>query len=141
MLGAYDLVPLTEDVDGTRAALGEAAGDVDLVIDYLWGEPDERAMAGLLMARSDRSKALDWIQIGSAAGPTIELPSVLLRAANVRIQGNGQGAVSAQRYLAELPALIDEINAWTFEIRPGRSRCRRSRPPGCSRARQARVSS
>jgi hypothetical protein len=44
------------------------------------------------------------------AGPTIELPSVALRSANLHLQGNGQGAVSTEAYLAELPALIDEIN-------------------------------
>jgi hypothetical protein len=43
------------------------------------------------------------------AGPTIELPSVVLRSANFRLQGNGQGAVSTAAYLAELPSLIDEI--------------------------------
>jgi hypothetical protein len=64
----------------------------------------------LLQARADRSRALNWIQIGSVAGPTIELPSVALRSANFRLQGNGQGAVTARAYLAELPALIDEID-------------------------------
>jgi hypothetical protein len=48
------------------------------------------------------------------AGPTIELPSVALRSANLRIQGNGQGAVSTAAYLAELPSLIDEIDAGTL---------------------------
>ncbi|MFC6343284.1 zinc-binding alcohol dehydrogenase family protein, partial [Nocardioides hankookensis] len=65
----------------------------------------------LLRARSDRSRALDWIQIGSVAGPTIELPSVALRSANLRIQGNGQGAVSVRAYVAELPSLVDEISS------------------------------
>lgn len=64
----------------------------------------------LLRARSDRSRALNWIQIGSMAGPTIELPSVALRSANFRLQGNGQGAVSTRAYLAELPSLIEEID-------------------------------
>jgi hypothetical protein len=44
------------------------------------------------------------------AGPTIELPSVALRSANFRLQGNGQGAVSTKAYLAELPSVIDEID-------------------------------
>jgi hypothetical protein len=35
----------------------------------------------LLTARADRSRALDWIQIGAIAGPTIQLPSVALRSA------------------------------------------------------------
>ena len=67
-------------------------------------------MVALLRARSDRSRALNWIQIGSMAGPTIELPSVVLRSANFRLQGNGQGAVSTRAYLAELPSLIEEID-------------------------------
>ena len=59
---------------------------------------------------------MDWIQIGAMAGPTMELPSVALRSANLRIQGNGQGAVSTQAYLAELPSLIAEIDAGVFQV-------------------------
>ncbi|MCU7728667.1 zinc-binding alcohol dehydrogenase family protein [Actinoplanes sp. KI2] len=94
------------------------AGHVDLVLDYLWGEPAEQAIMAILTARSDRGRELNWVQIGSVAGPTIQLPSVALRSANFRLQGNGQGAVSAKAYLAELPALIDEIGRGTIAIVP-----------------------
>jgi NADPH:quinone reductase-like Zn-dependent oxidoreductase len=109
-IGADATVPLTDDADATAAALAAAASEVDLVIDYLWGRPASEAIMALLRARADRGRALNWIQIGSMAGPTIELPSVALRSANFRLQGNGQGAVSTRAYLAELPALIDEID-------------------------------
>ena len=115
-VGADDIVQLTEDDDATAAALAEAAAEVDIVIDYLWGKPAEQAIMALLTARSDRSRALNWIQIGAMAGPTLELPSVALRSANLRIQGNGQGAVSTEGYLAELPSLIDEIDSGTLKI-------------------------
>ncbi|HEY0535872.1 MAG TPA: zinc-binding alcohol dehydrogenase family protein [Actinoplanes sp.] len=92
------------------SGLAEAAAEVDLVIDYLWGRPAASAIMALLTARSDRGRELNWIQIGAMAGPTIELPSVALRSANFRLQGNGQGAVSARAYLEELPSLADEIN-------------------------------
>ena len=108
--GADATVALTDDAPGTAAALAEAACEVDLVIDYLWGKPASEAIMALLQARSDRSRELNWIQIGSVAGPTIELPSVALRSANFRLQGNGQGAVSTRAYLAELPSLIEEID-------------------------------
>lgn len=108
-IGADATVALAEDAGATAAALAEAASEVDLVIDYLWGKPASAAIMALLRARADRSRALNWIQIGSMAGPTIELPSVALRSANFRLQGNGQGAVSARAYLAELPSLIGEI--------------------------------
>jgi NADPH:quinone reductase-like Zn-dependent oxidoreductase len=115
-IGADATVALTDDADATAAALAEAASEVDLVIDYLWGKPASAAIMALLRARADRSRALNWIQIGSMAGPTIELPSAALRSANFRLQGNGQGAVSTQAYLAELPALIDEIDNGSIAI-------------------------
>ncbi|MFE2431664.1 zinc-binding dehydrogenase [Streptomyces sp. NPDC059373] len=110
-IGADATVALTDDADATAAALAQAASEVDLVIDYLWGKPASEAIMALLQARADRSRALNWIQIGAMAGPTIELPSVALRSANFRLQGNGQGAVSTRTYLEELPSLINEIEA------------------------------
>jgi len=115
-VGADDVVQLTADTEVTDAALGAAAADVDIVLDYLWGTPSERAIMALLTQRSDRSRAINWIQIGAMAGPTIKLPSVALRSANLRLQGNGQGAVSTTVYLAELPSLVDEIDAGTIAV-------------------------
>jgi len=117
-LGADEVVPLTDDQDATDRALGAAAAEVDIVVDYVWGRPAEHAIMALLVARADRSRAMNWIQIGAMAGPTIELPSVALRSANFRIQGNGQGAVSTAAYLAELPSLVREINAGTIAVKP-----------------------
>jgi NADPH:quinone reductase-like Zn-dependent oxidoreductase len=74
--GADAVVQLVQDTAATSAALAEAAGDVDVVLDYLWGAPAASAMMTLARSRTDRSHALNWIQIGAIAGPTIELPSV-----------------------------------------------------------------
>jgi len=115
-LGADDAVALTDDARVTAEGLAKAAAEVDIVIDYLWGPPAASAMTALLNARADRSRAMDWVQIGAMAGPTLELASVALRSANLRLQGNGQGAVSAQAYLAELPSLVDEIAAGTIAV-------------------------
>ena len=117
-LGADEVVPLTDDGEATDTALGAAAGEADIVLDYVWGKPAQRAIIALLTGRSDRSRALNWIQIGAMAGPTIELPSAALRSANLRIQGNGQGAVSAAAYLAELPSLVNEIDVGTIAVKP-----------------------
>jgi NADPH:quinone reductase-like Zn-dependent oxidoreductase len=115
-IGADEIVQLTDDTDATARALAAAAAEIDIVIDYLWGRPAQHAIMALLTARSDRSRALDWIQIGAIAGPTIELPSVALRSANLRVQGVGQGAISSKDYLAELPSLLDEIDAGTIAV-------------------------
>jgi NADPH:quinone reductase-like Zn-dependent oxidoreductase len=114
--GADDVIALTADDQATGAALAAAAAEADIVLDYLWGQPAQRAIAALLTARSDRSRAMNWIQIGSVAGPTIELPSVALRSANLRVLGNGQGAVSGRAYLAELPSLVAEIDSGAIAV-------------------------
>ncbi len=115
-VGADDVVALTDDGDATAERLAGIAAEVDIVVDYLWAAPAVTAMMAILEARADRSRALNWVQIGAVAGPTIELPSVALRSANLRIQGNGQGAVSTGVYLAELPSLVDEIDRGTVVI-------------------------
>jgi NADPH:quinone reductase-like Zn-dependent oxidoreductase len=115
--GADDVVRLAGDADATGRALAAAAAESDIVLDYLWGKPAQQAMVALLTARSDRGRALDWIQIGAVAGPTIELAAVALRSANLRLQGSGQGAVPAETYRTELPALAREITAGTIAVK------------------------
>lgn len=116
--GADELVQLTDDDETTSRNLAAAAAEADIVLDYLWAKPAQRAMMALLTQRSDRSRELNWIQIGAVAGPTIELPSVILRSANLRLQGNGQGAVSTEVYLDELPSLVEAIDTGAITVNP-----------------------
>jgi NADPH:quinone reductase-like Zn-dependent oxidoreductase len=103
-------------LDGSTADSAKTAADVDVVLDYLWGEPAAAAMTVVLTQRADRSKPLTWIQIGSVAGLTAPIPSAALRSARLAIVGSGQGSVGAREYLAELPALIAEIATGTLKI-------------------------
>jgi hypothetical protein len=89
---------------------------VDVVIDYLWGPVTEQAIPAVVRARTERSKPLSWIQIGSMAGLTITLPSAALRAANLQLLGSGQGSVTAAGFAAELPELAAQITAGTFAV-------------------------
>lgn len=115
-LGADEVVGLDGDDKEVAERLGRAAGDVDIVLDYLWGPPTERAMVALLTARADRSKALSWVQIGSMAGADITLPSFLLRAGNLNILGSGQGSVTTAGIVAELPSLAEQIASGTLAV-------------------------
>ena len=114
--GANAVVQLAGDDDATARALAAAAAESDIVLDYLWGKPAQHAITALLTARSDRSREMNWIQIGSVAGPALELPSAALRSASFRLQGSGQGSVSPRAYLAELPSLVAEITAGTIAV-------------------------
>ena len=112
------MVSLDGDDSDVADRLGQAAADVDVVIDYLWGRSTQQAMPALLTARTDRSKALSWVQIGSVAGQDITLPSFLLRAANLTIMGSGQGSLTTAGIIAELPSLAEEIASGTLAVDP-----------------------
>jgi len=115
-LGADVVVRLGGDPDSVSARIGEEAGDVDVVIDYIWGQPALDAVVSVVKARSDRSRRLWWIQIGAQAGPTVELPSAVLRQANLCVMGSGQGSIGVAGMLEELPALAREISQGTFDV-------------------------
>ena len=96
--------------------LGEAAKDVDVVLDYLWGQPTADALRAIIPKRTDDTQPLTWVQIGSVAGLESPIPSAALRAARLQIVGSGQGSVPTQAILAELPQLAAEVNQGTFRL-------------------------
>ncbi|MET8162261.1 zinc-binding alcohol dehydrogenase family protein [Sphaerisporangium sp. NPDC005289] len=93
------------------------ACDVDVVIDYVWGEPSARAMVDMLTARRDRGAPITWIQIGSVAGPTAPIPSAALRSARLNIVGSGIGSVPGRDFIKELPKLASAIAGGAFDVR------------------------
>jgi NADPH:quinone reductase-like Zn-dependent oxidoreductase len=103
----------TVDLDASDWA---AAADVDVVLDYLWGEPATAAMTAMITDRADRGRTLDWVQIGSVAGATAAVPSVALRASGLRIVGSGQGSVPTADIVAELPAIAAAITAGDLHV-------------------------
>jgi NADPH:quinone reductase-like Zn-dependent oxidoreductase len=113
-LGADEVVQLGDD---TSESLTVAA-EVDVVVDYLWGPPTQAAMRAILTQRTDRSRSLHWIQIGSVAAESIELPSAALRSANLQLLGSGQGSIGGAEYLGELPSLIAAIDAGKLAASP-----------------------
>lgn len=115
-LGADVLVDLAGP--DAAAALARAGADVDVVLDYLWGEPAAAALRAVVPARADDQQPLTWIQIGSVAGVESPVPSAALRATRLSIIGSGQGSVSPRDIVAELRSLADAVGAGRFDVRP-----------------------
>ena len=109
--GADATVSLAGDEQDVARALAPAAADVDVVIDYLWGEPATRAMAAIATARTEPARPLTWVEIGAIAGPTAAIPSAALRSTRLQIVGSGQGSVPARDFAAELPELARQITS------------------------------
>ncbi|MDA3630558.1 zinc-binding alcohol dehydrogenase family protein [Saccharopolyspora sp. WRP15-2] len=116
--GADDIVQLTPDEDATAAALAEAAAEVDVVLDYVWGPPTELAMRALLGSRTQHTRLLDWVQIGGMGGDAITLSGHALRSNAFRILGSGFGSVDVQVMQREFTELIAVIAAGGMAVRP-----------------------
>jgi NADPH:quinone reductase-like Zn-dependent oxidoreductase len=93
------------------------AGDVDVVIDYVWGEPTAKGMVDLITHRHDRGKELVWIQIGSMAGPGAEIVSAALRASRTQIVGSGIGSVDGRDFQKEIPKIAKAVSDGAFDMR------------------------
>lgn len=115
-LGATDTVILDGKLDSADR-LGHAGKDVDVVLDYLWGQPTADALYAIVPNRADDNQPLTWLQIGSIAGPRAPIPSAALRATRLQIVGSGQGSVSTQAILTELPELANAITNGNFQIK------------------------
>lgn len=116
--GADAVVRLTPDEDATAAALAEAAANVDVVLDYVWGPPTELAMRAVLGARTEHTRLLDWVQIGGMGGDSITLSGHALRSNAFRILGSGFGAVEMDVMHREFTELIAAIAAGGMAVRP-----------------------
>jgi NADPH:quinone reductase-like Zn-dependent oxidoreductase len=110
-LGADTVVSL-----GDGSGLGEVAAEVDVVIDYLWGQVTAAAMTTIATHRRDSPRPLTWIEIGSVAGATAEIPSAALRALPLQIVGSGQGSVSTRDIVSVLPAIAQAVGNRTLRI-------------------------
>ncbi|MDM8083446.1 zinc-binding alcohol dehydrogenase family protein [Cellulomonas cellasea] len=115
-VGADVVVPLDGDLGEAAQAVGRAAAEVDVLLDYLWGPPTQHVLAAVVGSRADPARRLDWVQIGSVAGPDITLPSAALRRVNLRVLGSGQGSVSPEAMEAELGDLARWIDAGAFTV-------------------------
>jgi len=106
-LGADIIIALDQDHHALSRAIREAAHDVDVVLDYLWGAPTELAMSSIAEARAVKCDRLEWVQIGASAGRELVLPAALLRATNICLIGSGHGAISVDHIMTEMPSLLD----------------------------------
>jgi NADPH2:quinone reductase len=96
-LGADSVISLSQDHDALVAALRREWTDtgVDVVLDYLWGQPAESVMEAI--ARKgllESAPRVRYIQIGGSAGATITLPAATLRSSGLEILGSGFGSAS-----------------------------------------------
>ena len=82
---------------------------VDVVLDYLWGDPAEAVLAAIAQkGLSHAAPRIRFVQIGQSAGATITLAGATLRSSGVELMGSGFGSASMQEIFAALAEFFKE---------------------------------
>jgi NADPH:quinone reductase-like Zn-dependent oxidoreductase len=115
-LGADVTIPLV----GSEAALEDRfkeqfAEGVDVVIDYLWGTSAECLLIAGAKAGAD-AVPIRFVQVGSASGANITLPSAALRASAIELMGSGIGSIPLDRLVSAAGGLLQATVASGFKI-------------------------
>jgi NADPH2:quinone reductase len=92
-LGATSTIALGDDVKAYQKVLAEAGKNIDIVLDYLWGDVAANAMWAIIPNRTHDEQELKWVEIGSSAGQTAPIPGAAFRAVKLQLIGSGQGSV------------------------------------------------
>lgn len=104
-LGADAVIGLEQSRDALVAAFRSEIVEhgVDVVLDYLWGEPAETVLAAIAQkGLSHAAPRIRFVQIGQSAGATITLAAATLRSSGLEILGSGFGSASMKEIFAAL---------------------------------------
>lgn len=79
-------------------------GDVDVVLDYVYGPPAVHLLQSL-----KSSRPVQYVHIGSLDSPDISLPGSVLRGKDVTIRGSGIGSWGLAQVGAEIPEILEAL--------------------------------
>lgn len=112
-LGANATVDLTLQGAELTEAFAQAAGPTGyhVIVDYIWGPATEALFAALtrhdLTSHANESgRSIRLVNVGSMASPTLQLPSAVLRSADLQILGSGTGNFPP---IPELKRIVTDI--------------------------------
>ena len=95
-LGADALISLDQPRNAlVEAFRAEISAGIDIVLDYLWGEPAEALLAAISQKGLGQSASrLRFVQIGNSAGLALSLSAAVLRSSGLELLGSGFGSAS-----------------------------------------------
>lgn len=114
-LDASARIALDEDAD--QALRAEFDRGIDVVLDFLWGEPAGRIIRAATAGRGARSgePRLRYVQLGTVAGDEIALRGDSLRSSGLELLGSGIGSVAVSDLLAGAGDLLAAAPAAGFD--------------------------
>lgn len=120
-VGADEAITLGGNDFGQRITELHGERPFDAVLDYLWGEPAQQTLTALADSHpSTHYHRTRFVQIGSMAGPTVNLAAGVLRSTGIIMTGVGLGSVPpevlAQVRAEALPRLFDMVATGALEL-------------------------
>jgi NADPH:quinone reductase-like Zn-dependent oxidoreductase len=118
-LGADAVISLDQDqaplVSAFRNELAESG--IDVVLDYLWGQPAERMLEAISQKGLRKAAArIRFVQIGESAGKTISLPAATLRSSGLELLGSGFGSASLDQIFVALSEFFQVAAKQPFQF-------------------------
>lgn len=115
-LAADECINLTADEQTLNAQFATAsAGQIDVVVDYLWGRSAELLLP-MLAKYTPGDKPVRYVQVGSLAGADIVLNGAVLRAAPLQLMGSGIGSLTMPQLLAATGEMLQAAVPGQFTI-------------------------
>ncbi|MGG8094400.1 zinc-binding alcohol dehydrogenase family protein [Klebsiella aerogenes] len=115
-LAADECINLTADEQTLSAQFAAAsAGQIDVVVDYLWGRSAELLLP-MLAKYTPGEKPVRYVQVGSLAGADIALNGAVLRATPLQLMGSGIGSLTMPQLLAATGEMLQAAVPGHFTI-------------------------
>jgi NADPH2:quinone reductase len=119
-LGADAVVQTDQDPAAVVSAFrSEITGGIDVVLDYLWGQPAERLLEAIAQkgGLSKTASRIRYVQIGDSAGKTIALPASILRSSGLELLGSGFGSASLDQLRQAISDFFQAAAKAPFQFR------------------------
>lgn len=115
-LDADEIIVLDDGADAALRARFEAG--VNVVLDFVWGEPAARVLAAAAAGPVMRSGAprLRYVQLGNIAGESIALRADLLRSTGLELLGCGIGSIAVKEMVAAAGELLAAAATTRFDV-------------------------
>jgi NADPH:quinone reductase-like Zn-dependent oxidoreductase len=107
-------IALQDDADNVLRAQFDQG--VDVVLDFVWGEPAVRVLRAATKDRGSRAgePRLRYVQLGTVAGDEIPIRGDMLRSTGLELIGSGIGSVAVKELLAGAGELLAATPAAGF---------------------------
>lgn len=118
-LGADAFICLDHPAERLTALLRQEiqGGGIDIVLDYLWGEPAACILNALVGSGSgEAAPRLRFVNIGAIAGATLPMNPGVLRSTGLEMTGSGLGSIATEELVKVVGRLLEAVRPGNMQV-------------------------